>query len=176
MHLFLTGLLLVGTSITNLASAYPHQPEMHVDTRDETLAALETRAGLKLKVGRDPTTGVTCPETNNANFPHQDEHAYTTNQIKQAFLEGAKLAAAGKSLGDNDYPHDFGNAEDLPFPCGKSQMEFIIMPDGHVYDGEDARQMPDRVVFEYKKTSTEMQVLYCGVMRHGPARPFLNCP
>jgi hypothetical protein len=114
--MFLTGLLLVGASITNLASAYPHQPDMH-ETRDETLAALETRAGLKLKVGRDPTTGVTCPETNNANFPHQDEHAYTTNQIKQAFLEGAKLAAAGKSLGDSEFPflHTHSISSDLTF-------------------------------------------------------------
>ncbi|KAH9883823.1 Ribonuclease/ribotoxin [Xylariomycetidae sp. FL2044] len=176
MQISLTSLLLAGVSITNLANAYPHNPDTHIETRDETQAALEARAGLKLKVAKDPTASVTCPETNNPQRKHQDPHVYTTNQVKQAYIEGAKLAAAGKALGDKKYPHIFNNNEELPFPCGRNKMEFVIMPDGHVYNGEEATQLPDRVIFEYKKSSSEMQVSYCGVMRHGPNNKFLLCP
>ncbi|MBH1945589.1 hypothetical protein I5L01_15320 [Erythrobacter sp. YJ-T3-07] len=81
-----------------------------MQARSETPGVLEARGGLDLKIGQDVKSSVTCPETNNNNFPHQDQHVYTTNQIKQAFLKGAKLAAAGQSLGVSKFffpqPHD----------------------------------------------------------------------
>lgn len=80
------------------------------------------------------------------------------------------------SDGLGKYPHVFGNAERLPFPCGKNKMEFPITLDNHVYDGGPSDGIPDRVVFEYRKTKKQFIVGYCGVMRHGPQRDFLRCP
>lgn len=74
------------------------------------------------------------------------------------------------------YPHDFNNAEKLPFDCGRDKMEFPIQTSNEVYNGGSVANVPDRVVFEYQRTTRDFIVKYCGVMRHGPTPAFLNCP
>ncbi|KAI1846245.1 hypothetical protein JX266_007770 [Neoarthrinium moseri] len=171
----LASLHLAGTRLTGLVSAYPAHTESQVEAREPEFGALDSR-GLTLKIGKEPGGDAKCPKTTNPGFEPQPEHKYTMNQIKQAFLQAAKLAADSKQIGDNKYPHDFGNGEKLPFKCGKNQMEFIILPNGKVYDGSgNTRDMPDRVVFEYSKSKKEFKANYCGVMRHGPTRDFLHC-
>ncbi|KAI1747080.1 Ribonuclease/ribotoxin [Xylaria castorea] len=171
----LVSLLLAGTSFTGFVGAFPTQVEDGVQSRNSSMNVLDAR-GLSLKVGSYPETPADCPETNNPGFQRKDAHTYTTNQIKAAYVTGARLAAEGKTLGANKYPHDFGNNELLPFPCGSNKMEFVIQDNGHIYNGENARELPDRVVFEYNESKTEFLVKFCGVMRHGPNQDFLDCP
>lgn len=78
-------------------------------------------------------------------------------------------------LKSDDYPHVFGNGEQLPFPCGANKQEFPIQTDGTVYSGGEVTDVPDRVVFEYKASGDKAVISYCGVMRHGPGRDFLKC-
>jgi ribonuclease len=82
-----------------------------------------------------------------------------------------------------EYPHAFGNYENLPFTCGSNNQAFPIQMDGQVYDGGDVTDIPDRVVFEVKlnKDNTQLTIAFCGVMRHGPPVPplkrdFISCP
>ncbi|KAK2601872.1 hypothetical protein QQS21_004558 [Conoideocrella luteorostrata] len=167
---FITSLLL-GASVSGLALAQP------VDATSELLdrsSVLDIR-GLDLKVKEEPKHDVKCPKTNNGPSRDYDEHKYTKGQVKAAFLGGAKLAADGKQVGRNKYPHDFGNKEKLPFKCGKDKMEFPIQFDNKVYDGGDVGNVPDRVVFEYQKKKKEFVVKFCGIMRHGPTPDFLEC-
>ncbi|KAF1950569.1 Ribonuclease/ribotoxin [Byssothecium circinans] len=170
-------MLLAGASFASVAWAYP--TEVETQLVKSVAPSLQARARLPLKVGHDPGKPSTCPASNNGppaawNYP---EHTYTINQIKKAFLEGAKLAAAEKTVGNNNYPHDYGSNPPMPFDCGKSLMEFPIQLDGHAYDGGDIGGIPDRVLFEYSE-GKEFLVKYCGVMRHGPpgGPAFLPCP
>ena len=75
----------------------------------------------------------------------------------------------------DDYPHFFGNRENIPFDCGKNKQEWPIQMDGKVWSGGDVDAIPDRVVYEYKADDKNYIVSFCGVMRHGPAQPFLKC-
>lgn len=75
----------------------------------------------------------------------------------------------------DDYPHDFGNKEELPFKCGSSTSEYPIETSGSVYNGGAVTTIGDRVVFEYRKKKDQLQVNFCGVMRHGDGRDFVNC-
>ena len=58
---------------------------------------------LDLKVAREPSRNGVCPATNNGPGRVYPQHTYTVNQIKAAFLGGAKLAAAGKQVGDREF-------------------------------------------------------------------------
>lgn len=75
-----------------------------------------------------------------------------------------------------EYPHPYGNDEKLPFDCGRGQQTFPILRDGTLYLGGEVGGEPDRVVFESDVKGNTLYVKFCGVMRHGPDRPFLNCP
>ncbi|KAG5917189.1 hypothetical protein E4U42_007357 [Claviceps africana] len=172
--------LMLGISMTSTSFANPLDGSAELQDRSAELqdrsSVLEER-GLTLKVIRGPTKDATCPHRERVgNFGPYARHKYTENQIKAAFRHGAQLAAAGKQVGDRKYPHDFRNAEGLPFHCGKNKMEFPITINNRVYNGGPSDNIPDRVVFGYKKTKKEFQVTYCGVMRHGPRRDFLLCP
>ncbi|KAF2123955.1 hypothetical protein P153DRAFT_327720, partial [Dothidotthia symphoricarpi CBS 119687] len=159
--------LLAGASFTSTAWAYPTIAERQSVNSTEPI--FQILASLPLKVGKDPATPSTCPASNNGPPAARNyaEHTYTTNQLKKAFLEGAKLAAAGKTVGANNYPHNYGRNPPMPFDCGASQMEFPIQLDAQVYDGGDIGGVPDRVLFEYSE-GKEFLVKFCGVMRHGP--------
>ncbi|KAH8646294.1 Ribonuclease/ribotoxin [Xylariales sp. PMI_506] len=167
--IFFASLALVGSTFTGSAYGFPVQAET---------SPFEARGtSLTLKTGAGPSSTATCPATANPGMAAQPVLTYTTGQLQVAYLAGAKLAAAGKTVGTNSYPHVFGNSEKLPFSgCGSNLMEFPIQSSGVAYSGEDTRTLPDRVVFEYSKSSKYFTVQYCGVMRHGPARPFLSCP
>ncbi|QPH06546.1 hypothetical protein C2857_005086 [Epichloe festucae Fl1] len=163
--------LLLGFSATSVLAG----PVENVNDLQERTLVLDTR-GLNLKVKEEPKKDATCPYRQRVgNFGPYDRHKYTKNQIKAAFLGGAKLAADGKQVGANRYPHDFNNGEKLPFKCGRNKMEFPISTDNKVYNGGPADNIPDRVVFEYQKKKKDFIVKYCGVMRHGPGRDFLKC-
>jgi hypothetical protein len=77
-----------------------------------------------------------------------------------------------------NYPHTFGNGENLPFPCGRSTMEFPLDRDdpGSVYSGQSVKTLPDRLVFEFKDGKKEGKAKFCGVMRHGNNGDFIDCP
>ncbi|KAG6052947.1 hypothetical protein E4U17_005203 [Claviceps sp. LM77 group G4] len=165
--------LLLGISVTSVTLASPFDSES--DLQDRTIV-LDVRA-LNLKIGKQPTKPATCPQRAQAGaFGPYAQHTFTANQIQAAFLTGAKYAAAGKQVGDRKYPHDFGNGEKLPFPCGKNKMEFPINTNNQVYSGGSSGNIPDRVVFEYQKKKRDFVVKYCGVMRHGVGKDFLKCP
>ncbi|KAF2866051.1 Ribonuclease/ribotoxin [Massariosphaeria phaeospora] len=161
-----TCMLLAGTSLTSVACAYPAEVESQL-SKDTTL--LEAR-GLTVKHMRDPTNPVTCPASDNRP-PESRNYAaqqYTVNQIKAAFRTAAILAANGKTVGGNSYPHAYDNNPPMPFDCKDDLQEFPIQLDGKTYDGGDIGVVPDRVLFEAKEKKGELLVKYCGVMRHGP--------
>jgi hypothetical protein len=150
------------------------------------------KGDLDVKIGHDPDFKVTCPATNNGDNRNYEAHDFTEKQQTAALKTAAKLRAANKQIGARTfpssilpthswltrsglYPHDFNNNENLPFPCGAQKMEFPIQLDGKVYDGGDADGIPDRIVFEYKVDGDDLKIDYCGIMRHGPGRDFLNC-
>ncbi|KAG5981691.1 hypothetical protein E4U55_002672 [Claviceps digitariae] len=164
--------LLVGISVTGLSIAQPFDGPGDLQERS---FVLDPR-GLNIKYGKEPTKDATCPDREKSgNFGPYAKHTYTKGQIKAAFVAAAKLAADGKQVGDRKYPHEFGNAEKIPFPCGKNKMEFPITTDNKIYSGGSASDIPDRVVFESRKTKKEIVVKYCGVMRHGVKKEFLEC-
>ncbi|RAL16216.1 Ribonuclease/ribotoxin [Aspergillus homomorphus CBS 101889] len=171
--LFTLSLFLAGPAFQALA--YPY-PGAHLD--DGEMTNLFIRGGtssLTVRVGTQPTSGLTCPATNNGENRDYAEHAYTAGQIKAAMTEGATLAAKGKQLGKSLYPHNYKNRERLPFTCGKHKMEFPIQTDGKVYDGGLTDNIPDRVIYDYSKDSKDFKVTFCGVIRHGPTEKFLKC-
>ncbi|KAK8105022.1 hypothetical protein PG999_008381 [Apiospora kogelbergensis] len=133
-------------------------------------------------------TDYACPATNNGANRDYTEHTYTAGQAKAAVAEAKKYQ---DKEGENwkpardEYPHFFGNGEQIPFPCGAQKAEFPIKTDGKVFPAPsgDVGQIPDRVVYEYKWVKPKkgkgkkLEVgKICGVMRHGPGRDFLNCP
>ncbi|PFH58105.1 hypothetical protein XA68_14150 [Ophiocordyceps unilateralis] len=182
---------LASAFLSGFVNALPAESEGQLQSLSAELT--ELAAGLRLKVGRRPQKSSSCPRTDNGPGRVYPQHTYTDNQITKAFMGGAQLAAAGKQIGDSEsssalqldslvtpgnsdrYPHVFGNKEKVKFPCGKNTMEFPIQIDNNVYGGGSVANVPDRVVFEYKKTKREFIVEYCGVMRHGP-RDFILCP
>ncbi|KAG6030585.1 hypothetical protein E4U19_000424 [Claviceps sp. Clav32 group G5] len=170
--------LLLGISVTSvsLSLASPFDSVSEGDLQDRAII-LDARA-LRLLIAKEPDKDATCPyRARVGNFGPYAQHKYTKNQIKVAFLAGAKYAADGKQVGARKYPHDFGNGEKLPFPCGKNKMEFPIDSNNNLnpYGGGPSDNIPDRVVFEYRKKKKEFVVYYCGVMRHGTGRDFVKC-
>lgn len=89
--------VLLGASIGSFALAQP------VEAGDDILErafVLDARS-LDLKVKEEPKKDAKCPDRIRVgNFGPYPEHTYTKNQIKVAFLGGAKLAADGKQVGD----------------------------------------------------------------------------
>ncbi|RHZ57497.1 uncharacterized protein CDV56_107883 [Aspergillus thermomutatus] len=118
----------------------------------------------ELKIAQEPDQSYNCPATNN-----YAETSYTSGQLKAAFIKAAQYANDGQQIGDRNYPHVFGNGENLPFNCGRSTMEFPLDRDspGTVYSGQSVRTLPDRLVFEFKDGKKEGKAKFCGVMRHG---------
>lgn len=57
-------------------------------------------------------------------------------------------------------------------------MEFPLDRDhpGTVYSGQSVKNLPDRIVFEFKDGNKEAKAKFCGVMRHGNNGDFVNCP
>lgn len=57
-------------------------------------------------------------------------------------------------------------------------MEFPLDRDhpGTVYSGQSVKNLPDRIVFEFKDGKKEAKAKFCGVMRHGNNGDFVNCP
>ncbi|RDL38479.1 uncharacterized protein BP5553_02819 [Venustampulla echinocandica] len=196
-----TILLLVSTNLTGFASAYPTDDissrevgyvepitipldiEAQLQTRKPETEGfglpedqmLQTRAlSIRIAPGK-PSASANCPATYNGPGRNYQARVYTVNQITAAMTAGAQLLANNKQTGAQKYPHDFMNLERLRFACGKSKQEFPIQPDNRVYNGGSVNDVPDRVIFEYKKTKTDLLITYCGVIRHGPRTDFLNC-
>ncbi|KAI8633929.1 hypothetical protein F5Y19DRAFT_415789 [Xylariaceae sp. FL1651] len=122
----------------------------------------------------------TCPATNNGQGRDYQEHKYTSNQVTAAVGAAKKiLQKKGENWkpGPQDYPHFFGNREQLPFDCGKDKAEYPLDTNGHTWSpGEPVNTLPDRVIFEYSWKKDKVTVKKCGVIRHGPGANFLNCP
>ncbi|CAG9982041.1 unnamed protein product [Clonostachys byssicola] len=131
-------------------------------------------------------TDFACPATNNGQDRNYVAHTFTAGQAKAAVAAASKYQnKMGEKWkpGRDEYPHFFGNGEQIPFPCGAQKAEYPIKTDGKVFPPPtgDVGQIPDRVVYEYawvkKNGKKTLQVgKICGVMRHGPGRDFLNCP
>ncbi|KAG6009299.1 hypothetical protein E4U54_008579 [Claviceps lovelessii] len=89
--------LLLGFSVTGITLAGPLDGPGELQDRS---AILDAR-GLNLKIATEPNKDATCPQRARAgNFGPYALHKYTKNQIKVAFVAGAKLAADGKQVGD----------------------------------------------------------------------------
>ncbi|KAG6131210.1 hypothetical protein E4U38_004062 [Claviceps purpurea] len=168
--------LLLGISVTSVTLASPFDSEG--DLQDRTVILDDRGLRLVIAKGKEPKKDATCPYRARAgNFGPYPQHKYTKNQIKVAFIAGAQYAADDKQVGARKYPHDFGNGEKLPFPCGKNKMEFPIDTNNNLnpYSGGPSDNVPDRVVFEYQRKKRDLVVGYCGVMRHGTGRDFVKC-
>ncbi|KAG6067304.1 hypothetical protein E4U32_004163 [Claviceps aff. humidiphila group G2b] len=164
--------LLLGISVTSVTIASPFDSEG--DLQDRTVN-LDARA-LRLLILRGPDEDATCPYRAKAgNFGPYPQHKFPKKFIESAFKRAVNYAAAGKHVGDHNYPHDFGNGGKLPFPCGKNKMVFPIHTNNHPYGSGSSDNIPDRVVFDYRATKWEYIVKYCGVMRHGDRGDLLKC-
>ncbi|KAG6127884.1 hypothetical protein E4U12_005581 [Claviceps purpurea] len=164
--------LLLGISVTSVTLASPFDNEGDLQDR---AVILDARA-LRLVIAKEPGEDATCPPRSRVgNFGPYYQHTFTKELINAAFTRAANYAAAGKQVGDFNYPHDLVNGRKLPFSCGKNKMEFPIKINNILYSGGSSGHIPDRVVFEYKKTRRDLVVKYCGVMRHGVRKDFLKC-
>ncbi|GES58561.1 guanyl-specific ribonuclease [Aspergillus terreus] len=174
--------LLAGALVTQVTNAYPQpavaraadtttEPASQLPAFDEADGALYTRS-KPLKIGQEPSKTYNCPATNN-----YGETAYTSGQLQAAFIQAAQYANDAQQIGDRNYPHTFGNGENLPFPCGRSTMEFPLDRDdpGSVYSGQSVKTLPDRLVFEFKDGKKDGKAKFCGVMRHGNDGDFIEC-
>ncbi|KAF2833555.1 hypothetical protein CC86DRAFT_400179 [Ophiobolus disseminans] len=150
------------------------EPEAIAEALAES-AELYARAGKTLKVGAEPKKDLTCLRTANPGHPVRNEHKYTKNQLKSAFLTGAKLNAEGKQIGPNRYPHKFNSNQAFPNGCGTNTHEFPIRTDNKVYNGEVTNDIPDRVLYEVKESAKEVRVKFCAAIRHGVGNAFVNC-
>ncbi|KAF7166088.1 hypothetical protein CNMCM5623_010003 [Aspergillus felis] len=183
-HSLALNALLASALVAQVTHAYP-QPLVHSPDYDSVAsvpvpmvpAVGEADGELykrtkDLKIAQEPDKGYSCPATNN-----YGETSYTSGQLKAAFVKAAQYANNGQQIGDRNYPHTFGNGENLPFPCGRSTMEFPLDRDsqGTVYSGQSVRTLPDRLVFEFKDGKKEGKAKFCGVMRHGNNGDFINC-
>ncbi|CCE29274.1 uncharacterized protein CPUR_02967 [Claviceps purpurea 20.1] len=163
--------LLLGISVTSVTIASPFDSEGDLQDR---ITILDARA-LRLIVVKRPDKDATCPYRARARdggpYP---QHKFTKKLIESAFTKAAYHAADEKQVGDGKYPHDFGGGR-VPFPCGKNKMVYPIQTNNHPYGSGSPGNIPDRVVFEYQKTGTDLVVKYCGVMRRGVRGDFLKC-
>ncbi|KAF9491582.1 Ribonuclease/ribotoxin [Pleurotus eryngii] len=84
-------------------------------------------------------------------------NTYTSGEVDTALKRGKDLEKKGQTLGGNDYPHTFGNREDLVFPnsCKGELSEFVILKKG----GASRDPETDRVVWDSKGR-------FCGCMTH----------
>ncbi|KAL4734126.1 Ribonuclease/ribotoxin [Aspergillus similis] len=176
--------LLAGALVAQVAHAYP-QPLVPAQTYDSITSAPVSmvpsvgeadgelyKRTKDLKIAQEPDQSYSCPATNNYGGT-----SYTSGQLKAAFIKAAQYANNGQQIGDRNYPHTFGNGENLPFPCGRSTMEFPLDRDdpGTVYSGQSVKTLPDRLVFEFKDGKKEGKAKFCGVMRHGNNGDFVSC-
>ncbi|EAW23644.1 uncharacterized protein NFIA_023550 [Aspergillus fischeri NRRL 181] len=182
--------LLAGALVAQVTNAYP-QPVLvrsedatippHGTIKTEPVSVVHSvvaadgeldKRSKPLKIAQEPTKSYSCPATNNYGGT-----TYTSGQLKVAFVRAAQYANDGQQIGDRNYPHTFGNGENLPFPCGRSTMEFPLDRDnpGTVYSGQSVKTLPDRLVFEFKDGKKEGKAKFCGVMRHGNNGDFVNC-
>jgi hypothetical protein len=109
---FKSGLLLLGVFSAHIANAHviDRAPEIEIvprhvnltDTVEIDFSALRDLS-LPLAVGTEPRGASKCPATNNGRNRNYGEHRYTENQLKAAFLAGARLAADEKQIGDREY-------------------------------------------------------------------------
>ena len=102
-----SGLLLLSVLSANIANAYVVERAVEADIVPRTINITEigeidfsALAGLPLAVGTEPKGAISCPATNNGPNRNYGEHKYTENQLKAAFLAGARLAAEDKEIGD----------------------------------------------------------------------------
>ncbi|KAL5357689.1 Ribonuclease/ribotoxin [Aspergillus floccosus] len=182
--------LLAGALVSQVTNAYP-KPAL-VRSQNATIPPHDTIAtdptsmlpscedadgelykrSKPLKIGQEPSNSYSCPATNN-----YEGTTYTSGQLTAAFIKAAQYANDGQQIGDRNYPHTFGNGENLPFPCGRSTMEFPLDRDdpGSVYSGQSVKTLPDRIVFEFKDGKKDGKAKFCGVMRHGNDGDFVNC-
>ncbi|KAG6020586.1 hypothetical protein E4U40_005997 [Claviceps sp. LM458 group G5] len=164
--------LLLGISVTSVTLASPFDSEGDLEDRASILDA----GALRPLILRGPREDATCPyRAKEGNFGPYPQHKFTKKLIKSAFEMAVKYAAAGKQVGDHNYPHDFDNGGKLPFPCGKNKMVFPIHTNNHPFSSGSSDNIPDRVVFDYWTTKWEFIVKYCGVMRHGVRGDLLKC-
>lgn len=95
-------------------------------------------------------------------------NTYTSGQVSAAVERGKDLQKKGQTLGNNDYPHTFGNKEGLKFPnsCKGELSEFVIVKKGGASRDPEA----DRVVWDSKGK-------FCGCMTHHgvPGNSFQVC-
>ncbi|RHZ68001.1 hypothetical protein CDV55_105531 [Aspergillus turcosus] len=163
--------LLTGALVAQVTNAYP-QPALARSQEYDSITgepvaivpSVEVDGDLykrsnPLSIAQEPDRSYNCPATNN-----YGETSYTSGQLKAAFIRAAQYANDGQQIGDRNYPHTFGNGENLPFPCGRSTMEFPLDRDspGSVYSGQSVRTLPDRIVFEFKDGKKDAKAKFCG--------------
>ncbi|EIN12042.1 guanyl-specific ribonuclease C2 [Punctularia strigosozonata HHB-11173 SS5] len=116
-----------------------------------SIAALPGRRAL-------PSGTVTC-----------GSNRYSVSQVVNAVDQGFDLHEEGKTLGSDEYPHQFFNDEGLDLFCsGSSWQEFPILESGSYTGGSPGA---DRVVFNTAGT-------YCAVITHTGASEengFVSC-
>ncbi|KAK8016810.1 hypothetical protein PG993_014999 [Apiospora rasikravindrae] len=145
-------------------------------------AALDSSQNKTEQLNRPGNRGYACPATNNGPNRDYTEHTYTMNQAQAAMYAATRYQikkGQGWQPTQDDYPHFFENEEKLPFDCGANKAEFPLRPDGQTFAPPrgDVSSLPDRVVYEFRWGRKEtFSSKLCGAMRHGPSRPFLNCP
>ncbi|KAG4223676.1 hypothetical protein PC116_g27859 [Phytophthora cactorum] len=88
----------------------------------------------KVAIRQDQTCVATCGKV-----------CYWQEDIDEAVEQGYSLHEAGKTVGSNDYPHQFNNREGFDFPGQAPYYEFPILNSFDPYDGGSPGA--DRVVF-----------------------------
>ncbi|KAL7930383.1 Ribonuclease/ribotoxin [Trichoderma chlorosporum] len=71
---------------------------------------------------------------------------YWQSDIDSALSAGVKLFQEGKTLGSDDYPHQYNDYEGFNFPTGSPWYEFPILNTFKVYSGGSPGA--DRVIFD----------------------------
>jgi hypothetical protein len=184
----ITALLTLGVSalptVDNSVLARSASAEAIAEALIES-ARLSAR-GLKIFPNNFPSGSFNCPAT-----ARYEAHTFTENQAKVAYLAGAGLNANGKQLGQSKcwlsshtvganpmsdaYPHKYNSNQELPNGCGTETQEFPILFSNQAYTGEDVQQVPDRVLYEASEKKGQLLIKFCGVIRHGDGRDFVNC-
>ncbi|MCJ1354340.1 MAG: hypothetical protein MMC33_004328 [Icmadophila ericetorum] len=103
------------------------------------------------------------------------ETDYTSDAINAAAQEALQLASQGQTLGRDRYPHVYNDYEHFQFShAQKPYLEFPVIADGSVYDGESPGA--DRVVIG-SIAEDYSNAVYCAVITHDGERKngFAEC-
>lgn len=89
---------------------------------------------------------------------------YTKADIDAAATQALTLAKAGKTVGDDKYPHAYNDYEHFNFAHGEAPyLEFPVLQNGTVYDG--GRPGADRIVIG-SIAEDYSSAVYCACITH----------